>query len=466
MKEILIKLSVLFLVIITTMCSTDYNEMIRDSETVFYNGNHKEAARKLISYINDEGKEQLLLLMECGMMLHVSGEYETSNRVFLKAAKIADTISTSITKQTAALLLNETMTNYKGEDFERVLVHMYLGINFLMLNNFESARVEFKKVDELLRDINVTTGKKYKQNILAKYLTAIAFELVADIDQDENDREFAYIEYKQIHKLSPKLSFVHRDLQRLSKQLGDMEDYNKWKAKFGKKYRLNKNTGELIVIYHAGRGAVKVSRGSLLSDVSMKNGISASFSGMPLKSGVTLVGVLLALKIAEHPIPKFKKRSNNITHLVVNINGKDSGRTYMLENIENTAVKNMEDNYKRMYLKVAAGISVKAIASVSAALIAKKIAEQTNGGKGFAGIVGAIVGLGTGAALASQIKPDLRCWHTLPANMQIGRIFLSPGKYNVTIKFMNKKSGVEKTEETSIEIAKGKKTFLNYRTLN
>ncbi|HMB19828.1 MAG TPA: hypothetical protein VKQ10_02070, partial [Spirochaetota bacterium] len=290
--------------------SSDYSKKLKKSEEMFYYGKYKEAARTLLPAVNARSKDQLLYMMECGLMLHAAGDFENSNKVLLEAADIADKISTSISKQTASLLLNERSTNYKGEDFERVLVHMYLGINFLMLEEPEEARVEFKRVNELLRDISVSTARDYKQNIMAKYLTAIAFELIADKENDFNDREFAYIEYKQIYQLEPRLALVYRDLQRLAKKLDDSEDYSKWIRAFGKKDRIPENSGEIVVIFQAGRSAIKVSRGSLLSDPKMKANIRVTLNGMSLKQGVTIAGVLVALNNAENPIPRFKKRSN------------------------------------------------------------------------------------------------------------------------------------------------------------
>jgi uncharacterized protein len=404
--------------------------------------------------------------MECGLMLHTAGEYEKSNTILMGAAKLADRIATSISKEAVALLLNETVTNYKGEDFERVLIHMYMGINFLMLRNADSARVSFKKVNDLLRDINQTSGKTYKQNLMAKYLTAIAFELSADLNKDENDREFAYIEYKQINELDPKLELAYSDLQRLAFQLGDNEDYTKWITKYGKLYNAPKDTGELIIFFQAGQGAVKKSRGNLLDDSKMKVGITASLNGMPLKAGVTIAGVMIALKLAENPIPVFQKRSNKIKQLIINVNGNDLSNTILLEDIENTAVRNMEDNYSRMYLKVAAGIATKAVVSVGAGVAAKEIAKSA-GKKGSAvsGLIGLVVGAGTGTALLSQIKPDLRCWHSLPANLQIGRLFLNPGTYEISIKYIAQNGTVEQTKTSKVEIKKGEKSFQNFRTL-
>ncbi len=455
-----------FLVLAAAGCTANYNKVLKDSETMFYSGKYKDAARTLLPSVNRSGKDQLLFMMEAGLMLHAAGDFENSNKVLMEAGKLADRIAVSVSKEAASLFLNETVTNYRGEDFERVLIHMYLGVNFLMLKKPDDARVEFKRVNDLLRDINVSTGREYKQNLMAKYLTAIAFEIIADRDKDVNDREFAYIEYKQILELEPRLAIVYRDLQRLAKQLNDMEDYNKWVGQFGRRDYIPANAGEFVMIFQAGQGAVKVSRGSLLSDQAMAASIRVALVGMPLQAGVTTAAVVASLNSAEHPIPRFKRRSNKVDHLVINIEGRDIDRTYEMTDVETTAVKNLEDDYGRLYTKVAAGIAVKAVTAVAAGIAAKKLAENSKKMGGYAGLIGAVVGIGVGAGLVSQIKPDLRCWHTLPANLQVGRIFLPPGVYKVTIKFIGQAGNeVYPGIENSVEIKKGEKVFYNYRTL-
>jgi hypothetical protein len=452
------------LAIFAVSCSSNYIKQMQLSEETFYKGQYKEAAKMLLPQVNSSDKDQLVFMMECGLMLHAAQDYETSNKVLLEAAKLADNIATKVTQQAASLFINDTVTNYKGEDFERVLIHMYLGINFLTLKNADAARVEFKKVNDLLRDINVSGGKAYKQNLMAKYLTAIAFEVIAEKDNDNHDWEFAYVEYKQIQQLDPRLAMVYRDLKRMAQKLKEDDDVKKW-ARQDRSAPIPADAGEMVMIYQAGKSAIKVSRGSLMSDQAMVNGINVALRGMPAKEGVTTAAVLLALKMAENPIPKFQKRQNKINHLVININGKDIDKTYMLEDIENTAVKNLEEAYTSMVLKVAAGVAVKGAASVAAGYAAKKIAEQTKKAGAFAGLIGLAVGAGTGAALLSQMKPDLRCWHTLPANFQLSRIFLAPGQYNITIKFIDSGNRVERTTNHVINIVKGQKTIFNFRTL-
>jgi tetratricopeptide (TPR) repeat protein len=465
--RIIIKTGIaVFLSLALFACSSSkgYEEAMKTPEQKFYKGQYKEAARLLLPQVNKKGKNQLLFMMECGLMLHAAGDYKTSNKVLLPAAKLAKVIPISVTQQAASLLTNNRNTNYRGEDFEKVLVNMYLGLNFLLMGDYESARVEFSAVNNELSKIKTENGKaRYKQNIMAKYLTAIAFEIIGEKSRDLRDIEFAYIEYKQIYALNPRLDLVKEDLLRLSKRLNYMDDYSDWSRKFGRTFNASDNNGELVTVFQAGRSAIKKSRGSLLKDPMMEAAVRVTLNTRSLAAGVTIATVLVTLHNAENPIPKFVKRDNSINSVRVNIAGKRFN-TFELNDVEQTAVQNLEDDYGRLYGKVAAQVAIKAAASVAAGMAAKKLAEQSKQLGGFAGLIGAAAGLGTGAALFSQMKPDLRCWHTLPANFQLGREFLPPGKYTAKFQFMGR-GGVVSTTEKEVEIKKGEKTLVNLRTL-
>ncbi len=230
---------------------------------------------------------------------------------------------------------------------------------------------------------------------------------------------------------------VKYDLLRMAKKLNDMEDYRMWKHKFRIEDLIKPEMGELVVIYQAGLGAIKKSRGTLLSDKNMRANIRFSFNNTSAKKGVALGAIYAFLKTAENPISRFVKRPNRIKSIIIEVDGKYLARTNLLENIENTAVKNMEEQYTKMYAKVVAGIVAKAITAITA----------------------------IAAGLMSQIKPDLRCWHTLPANLQMNRIFLKPDVYDFTIKLIGKYGSVLARRMHKMQIQKGKKAILNYRTL-
>jgi len=448
-------------------CASDYNTLIRESENRFNKGEFLEAARTLLPQVNTADKNQLLFMMEAGLMLHAGGEFEKSTTVLSGAAKLIEEMPVRVTQQAAALLLNERSTNYRGEDHERVLVHMYLGLNRLMMKDGDGARVDFKKTNDMLRELVQTGGRAYKQNVMAKYLTGIAFEISADADKDEHDREFAYIEYKQIRSLRGNLPLVYFDLQRVARDMDDAEDFRRWVAiaRTNHLRSIPKDGGEFVLVFQSGQGAVKVSRGPLMSDQTMANGIRIAVNGLRGQQALAASAIMVSLNKAENPIPKFQKRGSRVHHCEIIVNGQKYGRSYMLENIESTAVKNLEEDYKRIVGQAAAGIVTKVAVSVVAGIATKKALQQNDRLGPWAGLIGTVVGAGTGAALISQIKPDLRCWHSLPANLQLGRMYLPPGEHVLTINLIDRSGGVVNTVERTVKIESGKRNFFNLRTL-
>jgi uncharacterized protein len=447
MIKIKMMAAVLILAALAGACVKDYREVISAPEEKFYQGQEYEAARMLLPYINKAGKDQLLFMMEAGYLLHMAGKYEDSIKVLLKAAQIAKVIPISIGQEVGALLSNQTVTNYRGEDFEKVLVHMYLGINYLMLKNYEEAAVEFKAVNNELLKIKTEKGEaRYKQNIMAKYLTAIAHELRGAETGSEDDYDYAEVEYRQILKLKPDLAMARYDLALLRK-LKDSP------------------MGELVVIFQAGRSPIKVSRGNLLGDPGMNLAIAAALSTQSLAAGVTAGAIMSTISMAENPIPKFRIRTNKTKNLRINVMGQQAS-TDMLENVEYTAMKNMEDDYGRMQAKVAGSIILKAAVSAAAGVAAAEVTRQlSDNNKGLSSLVGLLVGAGTGVGLFATMKPDLRCWHTLPANLQLARMRLAPGKYTATVQHIGYNGAVQSVKQLNFEVKKKEKYFINIRTV-
>lgn len=439
--------AVLMLAIMAAACAKDYREVISAPEEKFYQGQEYEAARMLLPYINKAGKDRLLFMMEAGYLLHMAGRYGDSNNVLLKAAQTAAVIPVSISREVGALLADQTVTNYRGEDFEKVLIHMYLGINYLMLKDYDEAAVEFKAVNNELQKIKTEKGEaRYKQNIMAKYLAAIAHELRAASTGSEDDLEYAEVEYRQILKLKPDLAMARYDLAQLRNPQ-------------------NSTTGELVVIFQAGRSPIKVSRGNLMEDPGMNLALATALGAQSLAAGVSAGAVMSSVSSAENPIPKFRIRTNNTKNLRVAVMGRQVA-TELLENIEYTAMKNMEDDYGRLRSRVAASIIIKAIASAAAGIAAAEATRKlSDGNNGLASLMGLLVGAGTGASLFATMRPDLRCWHTLPANLQLARLRLPPGRYTATVQYIGYNGAVRSVKQLNFEVKKKEKYFINIRTV-
>jgi len=446
------------------------------AEEKFYIQNKPlEATRDLLPMVNTGGTDGMLFMLEAGVMLHAGDEYKKSTDVLLQAAKLMDNTPIVVRQQAASLLLNDTFTNYRGEDFERVLVHMYLGMNFLFMKKPDEAQIEFRKVGNELNRIKSETGKDYKQNIMAKYLTGIAFEIAAEVSDNEKDRyrnyEYALVEYKQINQLKRGFAKVNEDIKRVSRLMDD------------EKKKKKSNMGQLVMIYQSGRAPYKVSRGKLLSDKTMQallnTELQLAIASNQAMVGLTAATITASLNKAENPIPKIAKRSNLIKKLRIRA-GKRTIETVVLEDITDTSGKHFDDNYSFYREKVAAGVATKIVASLVATYAAKMAAKATGEFlKGLGGnfatvgkimsagddVIGAAAGVGTAAALINQIKPDLRCWHSLPANFQLARTFLPAGEYELKIEFIGKNNKVHSVEKEKVTVKAGDTTLLNYRTL-
>ena len=213
--------SFIFLFIFFSYCATNYIEKIAKTENAFYVEDYETAIPSVRELAKDaSAKDELLYLMEAGTIFHTKGDYTTSNKVFKDAEVIADQIQTSITKEGLAFMLSDNESNFKGESFERVLIKLYMAINYLMLGDVESSKRYFKKVDFELRDMK-TTDSKYKQNLFARYIDAVVSEQL-------NSFNDARVSYKNIMDIAPDNKDILADRYVLAVKEKDARDQAKY----------------------------------------------------------------------------------------------------------------------------------------------------------------------------------------------------------------------------------------------
>ena len=145
---------------------------------------------------------------------------------------------------------------------------------------------------------------------------------------------------------------------------------------------------------------IKVSRGKILDDESMRIALRLAFDSASLKTkeGVTFAAILAVLATVENPIPRYQRRSAKSDYLTLEIDGVEKARSYMLENIADTSLKTLEEKYTTIKTKVAAGIVVKAITAVIAGKVAQEIAKSSKKTTGLQG------GLPKGVSASAFLK--------------------------------------------------------------
>ncbi|MBI5183155.1 MAG: hypothetical protein HY999_02180 [Nitrospinae bacterium] len=388
-----------------------YLQSTQGARARFDKGLFLDASIEYKKGLKHPGRDYLLYLLDTGLSLHYAGRYEESNNFLLEADKYAEEINyISITRETASLLATDYTLKYRGEDYEKILINTYLAINYLMLGDYENARVEAKRVNEKIGKYNSDGELNYKLNPFSIYLSGIIYE----INGEPND---AYIDYKKVYDLLPNFPLVKKDLIRLSTLLNFDDDYKTWRTRFDLKdiKQDDHSNGELIFIFQCGYSPQKHQEMRVIA------------------------------------VPAYHPRLSIISYAKVYINGEYYDQTYILEDIERTAIDQLNAKIARIIAKQTA-------VSAGKYVIANTIGKETN-----QPIVRDILLL----FFYATNEADLRSWLTLPQNIQISRISLPEGNYQVMVKFYDKNHMfVEQKIWSDVKIGKnGHKTTLNYRAI-
>lgn len=144
----------------------------------------------------DKNDDTIYTGINAGGLARHCNDFEQSNYFFDKAEEAykydvdLQGLATKGTKSVASAVLNESVLDYEGSLYERIMVNVYKGLNFMSLRDFANARVEFnralmrqdkakeyfakqiesnrKEFDEAKQDIN------YEQNMGNNYNTISA----------------------------------------------------------------------------------------------------------------------------------------------------------------------------------------------------------------------------------------------------------------------------------------------------
>lgn len=126
--------------------------------------------------------------MEKGSIMFYAGEYRQSSKMLLAAASlIKKQDQISILDQTSAVIVNDNTMEYKGEYAERLWIHTYLMMNFLLLNEIENALIEAKQALEVY--------ERYPNGLQEAHFTRALIALCYENLENFDD---ARIEYNKI----------------------------------------------------------------------------------------------------------------------------------------------------------------------------------------------------------------------------------------------------------------------------
>lgn len=397
-----------------------------------------DAALLNIEKESDSTKDRVLYLLNKGMVLRMKRDFAASN-VALEAAKaeMDRLYAASASENALSVMVNDSTVSYSGDNYERVLLHLYMALNYLELGQPDSARVEALQLDTKLREFaEKIPDSKYAEDAFTLYLTGLIYE-------DRGEWSDAMISYRNAYNVYKKYltnyslampAVLKLDLMRMARQQGLTNELDKYKKEFGIELPNSKGVaqdqGELVFVLNNGLAPIKREKA-----INSFDAVSGSM-----------------VRIA---LPSYESRNINVVAARITA-GNQQAITELMEDIDAIAKKNLDSHMPAIIARSVARVVVKAAASKQARQAATR---NNNNNDAMVGMVGALAF--QVAAVASE-RADTRSWLTLPSNIQLGRLSLPPGNYSVKVELLGTDQQVVTTQDYhGIVIRKAHKTFLS-----
>ncbi len=398
-----------------THCAS-YTDEVKELRDDYISGKYKNSLDKLEkSSLHDSSTNRLLYHMEKAMILDRMSDRKLARSTLVQADKIVDELyTTSVTKTAASFLINDSVADYEGEDFEKVAIHTELALSFLEDKQVSEARVEAKAINNRLHQITQNYDPKYlhyKEDAFARFMSALIYESLQNWDD-------AIIDYNQALGVytSPEYAkffdgavpeVLVTSLYGLAKKRNRSQILSDLKKRFPnilEKYdaqiRQIPEGGDVVIFHETGHITTKKEKDFFLP---------------------------IAGQIIRFSFPVIDKQSidwmNTLTGLTVN------GRYYAASNAVNLnaiAYQCLEDRRGRI------------IAKSMARLVAKGV--LTREAQEHFGLLGGIVANIFSAATETA---DTRSWTLLPQAFYVNRVRLAPGKHTLEVKTASRVNDVK-----------------------
>lgn len=418
-------------------------------------GDMKRADQIVERAENEYGsKSRVLYKMDRGMTLHLAGRYQDSNALLEQAEEEVEQLYTRrVRTETKAFLLNDTELPFEGEPYEQVMINVLKSINYAVLGSWDEALVEARKIDHRLNVLSDRAGDKngYRDDAFARYLTGILYEVTGDVNN-------AFIAYRKAYEgyrfagswlRTPLPPMLRQDLLRVTDSLPLNNEHEEYRREFAdvswQPYSDTQRLAHVVVISYNGRAPRKEDQFidlpisfDALRLVLLTKGAVGSNNPNSRAAESLLYG--LSGHVVRVALPRLVPQKTQVETGQVSLNGKSvsfSARTELVQNLTALAEKSLADRFTAITVKAVARAAVKYALAEGVGRGA-----QAAAGKDLGPLIGILAGaLARSLAIASE-EADKRSWRTLPDEVQIARLWVPPGDYELWIRFLGRGGGV------------------------
>ena len=426
-------------------------------------------------YENADKYNKLLYALELGLLYHKNENYRDSNKIFEEVKSIysmRDYISTTF--------CNDILfpSYYLGEGFEIAYTNFFCSLNYLKIKNFKLKRneavVEARQVNNLFNKIKTDSPDSiYKDDPFLRYFMGIIYqnaEYYSDAMISYKLALNAYNDYNICNLDIPK--DLINSLYTLYCYFGLIKDADNLKKQYSYAKKTN-ITGNLIIINYNGMAPKRIEK-------TISVPFEIAWNKYYKKNNMYKYGVMSEFSLHEISVnfPVYKNYNNLIKSFKIEITDKNDiskkyySNSFLVTNFATILKKHLkEPNYKSLFYS---RIN-KYILALKEIEILRKQYEQRR------------YNILSNQSLDSNSKRreiddlyretmlnirdikislnvlnklNLKSWRSLPETINMAKINLPEGKYNIIIQYLDEYGNIIETKEIETKIKNNKNKFL------
>ena len=409
------------LLLILTGCSTLRTHQLHYGGTdTLLRLNDPVAALHQIQAHTPPKKDQLLHLLNVGMLQHWSGDYQASNQTLERANTYFEKQQIHrVSELPLRIILNDNTAEYAGDDAEEIYLHIFKALNCIALNQLDSAWVEIRQIDHKLIQLQTKYTQAYTdlpytpetftppetqpfhESALGRWLGMLLYRndgLWDDVRIDHDRLHMAFTKQSNLYPFAPP----------------NLENFNQ---------PLPSKHVRLSLIGFHGRTPLKEAHALYLHTeknlILMLNTQTYELgqSGLSGWNAIAWPGIDpgLHLKIE---LPRIQPRFNEVAYIEAQINQEPPLRLQKIESLETISQQLFNYRQPLLYVRTLTRTAGKAWAFQAGT---KSLTEDMN--EGWSTLTRFV----TGALLSQTEHADLRTAHFFPATTSIGEVILPAG---------------------------------------
>lgn len=389
---------------------------------------------------------------ELGLVAHYANHFAESSAALDIAGDIAeDRYTKSVSKELGSLVTSDKLRPYAGTQYERLLSHYYRALNYIYLNQLDSALIECRRATAL---ITYFKGEDEKYDFFGAAFLAHFSGTLFEAAGEWNDALISYKQAAEYYKNAAEKTGVNTPadighaLLRLTRRLGFTDEFERYRAQYGEPPEHPENYGELILFYESGYVPPKREE-NLIFPILKTDKVDDAKDFVPTlitREGAVYEEVKLEylLRVAMPTIGSIRPRFSGIS---VTVEGNQETDGVLVEDVENIAIETFNKERPIILFRTL-------IRGVGKYLLFRQANKKNEA-----------LGLLTNLAGVVSEQADTRSWQTLPNQIFMVRMPLPAGTHTLNLSFLGANGQVRGSQPVpDIEIQPNQITFLNHRT--